>query len=344
MGRGFLKDVIISVIIPTYNAEKYIKRCLESVFAQTYKNYEVIVIDDGSTDTTKLILEEFAERYAQLRIYSATHLGVSAARNKGLEMSQGDYIAFVDADDEISPYYLETLYNLLQKYQAQISVCGICHVYGAKKYSNSLPKSSSAKNAIQLRTGREFLSKMEEPLRYEITAVCWNKLYHKDVFANKNYPLGRIYEDSAMIQEVLYPLQRIAETGEVLYFYHTESDGITRTAYSRKQLDEVLFAKKRMLFFRDKKERELYILARKQYCIALLKHYYLSRKTKVVSEHILMRLRQEQKRYLKGFGWKKKLSPKVSIVFEAARYAPYICGAFIVWWDKFLEKKYRTKK
>lgn len=344
MGRGFLKDVIISVIIPTYNAEKYIKRCLESVFAQTYKNYEVIVIDDGSTDTTKLILNEFAKWHKQLHIYSTTHLGVSAARNKGLEMSRGDYIAFVDADDEISPYYLETLYRLLQKYQAQISVCGICHVHSTEKYSNSLPKNSSAKNAIQLRTGREFLSKMEEPLRYEITAVCWNKLYHKDVFTNKNYPLGRIYEDSAMIQDVLYPLQRIAETDEVLYFYHTESDGITRSVYSREQLDEVLFAKKRMLFFRAKKERKLYILARKQYCIALLKHYYLSRKNKVVPESILMRLRQEQKRYLKGFGWKKKLSPKVSIVFETARYAPYICGAFIVWWDKFLEKKYRTKK
>lgn len=311
---------------------------------QTYQNYEVIVIDDGSTDATKSVLENFAEENERLSVYSTAHLGVSAARNKGLEVSRGEYIAFVDADDEISPFYLEVLVGMLQKHKAEIAVCGICHVCGEEKFAKCYSDNKPLQSPILLQTGKEFLLKMEEPLRYEKTAVCWNKLYKREVFACINYPLRRIYEDSAMMQDILYPVQKIAETDSVLYFYHTESAGITRSSYCREQLDEVLFAKKRLLFFKNKRERELYILARKQYCIALLKHYYLSKKTQVAAKSILFRLRQEQKRYLKGFGWKKKLPLKVSIVFETGRFVPYLCGAIIVGWDTFLEKKYRTKK
>lgn len=344
MGRVLLKKELLSVIIPAYNAEKYIKRCLESVFRQTYTNYEVIVIDDGSTDATKAILDKIVGENQRLSVYSTVHLGVSAARNKGLEVARGDYIAFVDADDEVSPFYLEILFGMLQKHKAQIAVCGICHVCGTEGYAQSRVNNGNAQDTVRIQTGKEFLLKMEEPFRYEKTAVCWNKLYKKEVFAYINYPGGRIYEDSAMMQNILYPVRKIAETDEVLYFYHTETEGITRSAYGREQLDEVLFAKKRLQFFKKKKERELYILARKQYCIALLKHYYLAKKTKTVSGSILLRLRQEQRRYLKGLGWKKKLSLKTSLVFEAGRVAPYLCGALIVGWDSFLEKKYRTKK
>ncbi len=344
MGRDFLENVTISVIIPTYNAEKYIKRCLESVFQQTYKNYEVIVVDDGSSDATKNVLKNFAEGNRRLSVYSMTHSGVSAARNKGLEVACGEYIAFVDADDEISPFYLEILYEIIQEYKAQIAVCGICHVYGEENYSKSRLDDSKEKSVIRLQSGKDFLLKMEEPFRYEKTAVCWNKLYKKDVFTDINYPLTRIYEDSAIMQDILYPVQKIVETDEVLYFYHTESAGITRSSYSIAQLDEVLFAKKRMSFFRNKKERALYILARKQYCIALLKHYYLMKKSRIGSQSILIRLRKEQKRYLKGFGWKKKLSLKTSLVFDAGRYIPFLCGALIVGWDTFLEKRYRTRR
>lgn len=339
-----MENEFISIIIPVYNAEKYIRRCVESVLNQTFKNYEVVVIDDGSTDATKDILKKMEAGNERVTVYSTVHLGVSAARNKGLEVSRGKYIAFVDADDEVSPFYLENLFGILNKYQAQIAVCGIYHVCSEESYVQSHLFNKVKQGSIRIRTGKEFLLKMEEPFRYEKTAVCWNKLYKRDVFDGINYPSGRIYEDSAMMQDILYPVQKIAETDEILYFYHTETIGITRSPYHIGQLNEVLFAKKRMHFFRKKKERELYVLARKQYCIALLKHYYLSKKNRIVSKSILLRLQQEQKRYLKGLGWKKKLPLKISLVFDAGRYIPFLCGALIVWWDTFLEKRYRTRK
>ncbi len=334
---------LISIIIPAYNVRECIGRCLDSVLAQTYDQYEVIIIEDGSTDGTADILQAYAEKNNSLRIYYSMHAGVSAARNKGLEVAKGRYIAFVDADDEIAPAYLEKLYGLIKAKDAQIAVCGICHVNSAEGCRMTSVGSKKDRSRSKVMTGKAFLSRMEEPLRYEKTAVCWNKLYKRELFEQAHYPEGRIYEDSAIMQDILYPVKRLAETEEVLYFYHTETVGITRSAYSIDKTDEVLYAKKRMIFFRQKREPELYRLARKQYGIVLLKHYYLLKKSKVANKKMLLRLREEQKKYLKGLGWKKKLPFQVGLVFEAGRYLPYLCGGLIVWWDTFLEKRYRNQ-
>lgn len=333
---------LVSIIIPVYNAKQYINRCLESVFSQILPEYEVVVVDDGSTDGTKEVLQMWSGAYKQLKIYHTAHLGVSAARNIGLEQAEGRYIAFVDADDEIAPQYLEILYGLIKKHRAQLAACGLTHVNGTKSYAKNSYRKRHIKGIVY--TGKEFLERMEEPLRYEKTAVCWNKLYDRRIFEGKSYPEGRIYEDSAIMQDILYPIKKLVETDEVLYFYHTESLGITRSAYDTDKLDEVVYAKRRMIFFRQKQERYLYVLARKQYCISLLKHYYLLKHLDGNHAKTLEKLQKEQKRYLKGFGWKKKLPLKVAIVFEAGIYMPYLCGALVVWWDAFLEKRCRREK
>lgn len=334
---------LVSIIIPAYNAEKCIGRCLKSVLGQTYTEYEIIIVDDGSTDRTGLILKEYVERYQNIYVYNTNHQGVSAARNKGLEMARGNFIAFVDADDEILPCYLERLFDILQKSRAQVAVCGIKHINSNDSYVNQERVCSNIKEKITVQTGRAFLLKMEEPLRYEKTAVCWNKLYKKEVFKNVQYPKGRIYEDCALMQDILYPVDTLVETEEVLYIYHTETMGITRSTYSKEHLDEVIFAKRRMRFFGKRKEKGLYILARKQYCIALLKHYYLLKKSNIATPQKIIKLRKEQKRYLKGFEWKRCLPFMVRLVFEMGRYLPFLSGWLIVFWDCFLERRFREK-
>ena len=175
---------LVSIIIPAYNAEKCIGRCLKSVLGQTYTEYEIIIVDDGSTDRTGLILKEYVERYQNIYVYNTNHQGVSAARNKGLEMARGNFIAFVDADDEILPCYLERLFDILQKSRAQVAVCGIKHINSNDSYVNQERVCSNIKEKITVQTGRAFLLKMEEPLRYEKTAVCWNKLYKKELIVD----------------------------------------------------------------------------------------------------------------------------------------------------------------
>lgn len=341
MGKCMQNGELITIIVPVYNGARTIARCMDSLFNQTYKNYEVLVIDDGSTDNTECILRKYLVKYEQLHLYRIHHKGVSCARNMGIAKAKGKYIAFVDADDEVYPNYLEVLYTILKEKNAHISVCGIYHAASKKSMALNLKaESNTLGNLIQF-NGKKFLERMEEPLRYEITTVCWNKLYLKNVFIDKYFPNGRIYEDSAMMQHILYPVQKIIETDQKLYIYHTETVGITRSKYNISKLDEVFYAGKRMQYFAHKKELQLYFLARKQYCIALLKHYYLMKKNGIKNKKILSYLRREQKYYLSGWKWKKILSLKTAVVFFLGKYAPFLCGAIIVKWDEFLEKRLR---
>lgn len=337
----------ITIIIPVYNGEHYISRCLNSVLKQSYKNYEIVVVDDGSTDNTGKIVKRYADINQNIKIFYTEHKGVSHARNYGISLAEGKYVAFVDADDEVDSGYLEILYRLIKEQNAQIAVCGLYHVNTKRACAGAESSKGSAvwdPTDVTVTDGRGFLRKMEEPLRYEITTVCWNKLYDKTVFADKSYPQGRIYEDSAMMHELLYPVKRLAETKQKLYFYHTETIGITRSAYNKSKLDEMIYAKKRMVFFFRNKEWELYVLARKQYCIALLKHFYLLRRYGLRSEKKLSWIRQQQIKYLRGVQWKRKLPIHVRIVFNIGVFMPAMCGAFIVAWDNLLERKYRIHK
>lgn len=337
---------LISVIIPVYNGASYLSRCLNSVLSQTYKEFEIVIVDDGSEDGTDRILKKYADVFEKVKVFHTKHKGVSHARNYGIDMAQGSYIAFVDADDEIAPQYLDVLYHIIKEKDAEIAVCGLAHVHTKQACVPRLKKSMDqfAIDTITVTDGRQFLERMEEPLRYEITTVCWNKLYKKEVFYDKKYPDGRIYEDSAMMHELLYPIKRMAEIDEKLYLYHTETIGITRSDYRPAKLDEVIFAKRRMQFFYRKKEKKLYILARKQYCIALLKHFYLLKQFGIKTDSILSKLQREMRRYLKGYRWKRTLPFPVRAVFELGVYLPTVCGAFLVAWDWWLERNERTYK
>lgn len=333
-------DELITIIVPVYNGEKYIERCLKSILEQTYSKTEVVVIDDGSIDNTAKILRGYVEKYQNIRVFSIGHKGVSYARNLGISKAKGTYIAFVDADDEVLPRYIEVLYGIIKRFHAELAVCNFYHINSVASLAAAVEDDSAA--VVGISTGKDFLKRMEAPFRYEITAVCWNKLYQKDLFTSAEYPVGRIYEDSAIMQEILYPIERLVETSEKLYIYHTETLGITRSAYSLKKLDEVMYAKERMRFFGRKKEWEMYVLARKQYCIALLKHYYLIRKSGLGAAKLLLRLKKELRKYLRGYKWKKSMPIKVKVIFEAGIFIPFLCGAIIVKWDEFLEKRYRT--
>ncbi len=329
---------LITIIVPVYNGEKHIARCLDSLFAQIYSCYEVLVIDDGSIDETATVLEMYQKKYENLRVIRTSHKGVSHARNTGLQNALGNLIAYVDSDDEIFPEYLEVLYQLLIMHQASVSVCGLQHV---RTEESALPLKESDVCDLgnyEVMNPTDFLKRMEEPFRYELTTICCNKLYKKCLFTELKFPEGKIYEDSAMLQDVISRASVLVETDRKLYLYHRETIGITRSAYTKQKLDEVEHSKQRMLFFEEKNEQELYVLAKKQYCLMLLKHYYLMKKYEADCKAEIEELRSAQKNFLKGWQWKKALPFKVATVFEFGRFCPYLCGWIIVKWDAHLEK------
>lgn len=179
---------LISIIIPVYNLENYIERCLKSVINQTYSNIEIIIVNDGSTDNSGNIIDEFAKKDSRIKVLHKENTGVSDTRNRGLEIAKGDYIGFVDGDDEISNNMYQRLLENMKKYDADISHCGFDYITPSKKINfhgtGKILKQSNLKGLISLLKGIEF-----EP------STC-TKLFSKNIIKGIQYPTDlKINED-----------------------------------------------------------------------------------------------------------------------------------------------------
>lgn len=216
----------ISVIIPVYNVEKYLKRCLDSVINQTYKNLEIILVDDGSTDNSGKICDEYAKNDKRIIVIHKENGGVSVARNIGLDIGTGDYVNFIDSDDWIDLKFFKKLYDNLLKSHADISCCDYIRT---EKYKN---------------LKKEFLNYMdyygenilEVYLEKELTSPC-NKLYKKELWQNIKFPANKTNEDICTIFKIFLKSKIVIYTEEKLYYYYKHSDSTTKSKFSNKNLD-----------------------------------------------------------------------------------------------------------
>ena len=201
----------LSVIVPVYRGEKYLKRCLDSIVNQTYKNLEIILIDDGSPDKSGELCDAYEKKDGRIKVLHQENKGVSAARNAGLDMASGDFIGFVDSDDYINERMYEVLLSNCLKYGAEVSVCRLARFEGESAFVES--KQSDKINVI---SAREALINMHGRDGQVYTIPC-NKLYRKDLFEGLRYPLNKINEDEFLTYKVMDNAKRIALTEEVLY-------------------------------------------------------------------------------------------------------------------------------
>lgn len=195
--------IMISVIIPVYNSAPYLEQCLNSVLSQTYPNLEVICVDDGSTDISKHIIQKFVEEDSRVILVSQPNSGVSTARNAGLDIAHGEYITFVDSDDEIEPDMYETLLDLLLRYKADIAHCGYkkMHLDGTVKDvlgTGELLVQDSSEASKCLITGQHFVG-----------SPC-TKLYKQELFSNIRFvPELKINEDVLVNAQLFNRAQKI---------------------------------------------------------------------------------------------------------------------------------------
>ena len=221
------KQPDVSVILPVYNVEKYIRRCLDSLVNQDCScSYEIIIINDGSQDGSAEIIGEFEQSYDFIRAISQENAGVSAARNRGISEAKGKYIALVDSDDFVEPGYISTMYELAEKYDADIVQC---------RYRNFFEKSQSSMNILL--SHRKGVSDGEKALGNLITDITvrsypWNKLYKRSIFVDNNiaYPVNRRFEDLITTPVLFSHAKKVAFTREVLYNYSHRSDSMTGCA------------------------------------------------------------------------------------------------------------------
>lgn len=221
----------ISVIVPIYQVELYLRRCIESILNQTYADLELILVDDGSPDQCPQICDEYAKKDDRIKVIHKTNGGLSDARNAGLRIATGEWLAFVDSDDWIEPEMFEYLLNNAQKYDAQISVGGVTDEIITENGTEIIKAMFSDEEEIKCLSPVEAMRK-----HLNESWAAWDKIYRKDIFENIIYPVGEINEDEAIMLHILDRCQRIVYTNQVFYHYVHRASSITTSAFSEKKL------------------------------------------------------------------------------------------------------------
>ena len=241
---------LISVIIPVYKVEKYLCRCVDSVLEQTYTNMEIILVDDGSSDNCPVMCDEYARQDSRVKVIHQENAGLSGARNAGIDMAQGQWLAFVDSDDYLTADFLERLYQACVDTGSSLSLCRWEYVRG-----ETIPEHGTGETRVY--TGREMLANLYVP-DGAYFVVAWNKLYRKELFEDIRYPLGRIHEDEATTYRIYDKVKKAAYVDRSLYGYFVTPVSITR-GFNPKRMDWVTAVAERLDFFEQKGYTELMV-------------------------------------------------------------------------------------
>lgn len=217
-----MRDFLISIIVPVYNVEQYLPRCVDSLINQTYQNLEIILIDDGSPDRCGEICDEYARKDNRIIVAHKPNGGLSDARNKGLDIAKGEYVMFVDSDDWIDRDTCKTVVNLADSNQSNIVIFGVRNVYDSGKIEVFPPKYSgivSCEKCIY-----SLLCKIQE---FGIFNYACNKLYNKRLFEGIRFQKGRLAEDQGLIYKLFHKANRICVCEKIFYNYYQRSGSIT---------------------------------------------------------------------------------------------------------------------
>jgi len=228
---GIDKKPLISIILPIYNIKRYLFVCMESLFNQTYKNIEFLMVDDGSTDGCDKLCDEYLLKDNRIRVFHKKNGGLSDARNYGIERANGEYITCVDPDDYVDNDYIEYLYSLIKKYGTKMSICQHRVHYN----SGSIKEKGTFGDEV-IKT-----EKCLERLLYHdvIDTSAWAKLYQRDLFKNVKYPKGKIFEDIATTYALMFQCNEIAVGYESKYNYIFHNNSIVNGTFKPNKFDLV---------------------------------------------------------------------------------------------------------
>ena len=239
-----MNNELISVIIPAYNVEKYIEKCVDSITNQTYKNLEIILVDDGSTDNTGRLCDCFAKNDQRIKVIHKQNGGLSDARNFGIDIAKGKYILLIDSDDYVDSIIVEFLYNDLKNNNADISTClaqdflensKIKLKENGKNFNSVLGTESALENLMYLKN---------------VTVSAWGKLYKKELFNNIRYPKGKLYEDLPTTYRLFSNAKIVSMNTKKLYYYLIRKGSIMNSKFTKKRMDSLYFAKEETEFIK----------------------------------------------------------------------------------------------
>lgn len=246
---------MISVIVPVYKVEKYLSRCIESILNQTFTDFELILVDDGSPDQSGVICDSYAKKDNRIHVIHKENGGLSSARNAGIEAAQGEYVFFVDSDDIIHEQSLEILYREIQSKHADIVMGLISRFSDELELKKSILREYECKSYSNI----ELLNLFFEdsiPI-FNLISAC-GKLIKKEFFDNIRFPIGRLFEDEFTTYRLYYEASNIVVININMYYYFVNASGITQNLSLEKRFDEYDAQDERIKFFKEKQLNNLY--------------------------------------------------------------------------------------
>ncbi|WP_417940016.1 glycosyltransferase family 2 protein [Flavobacterium sp. RS13.1] len=221
-------NVLVSVIVPIYNVEVYLRECIDSVINQTLKDIEIILVDDGATDKSGSICDEYALIDNRIKVLHKINGGLSDARNAGLEIATAKYVSFIDSDDWVEPDFVEKLYNGCIQNKAEIACCG--RIYECESY-----------NYIKYTLNKETIYTQTEAIKHMLKGdtmdvASWDKMYERRFFDKYKFPKGEIHEDMAIIFDIFLEISKCVHVASPLYHYRQREQSITKQKFSARSL------------------------------------------------------------------------------------------------------------
>lgn len=306
----------ISVIVPVYKVEKYLNKCIDSILLQTFKDFELILVDDGSPDKCGEICDKYEYEDNRIKVIHKENGGVSSARNAGIDIARGKYINFVDSDDWIERESLEVLYKIANETCADI-------VQGKGVIAKDEVNIELIKNS----TFNEYsnVEALHDLFNYdngEIRIVPFNKLNSIRLFSGLRYPEGKIHEDEYLTPRLIYKANKVAVVDSQLYHYRLSKGSIMRSKFSIKNLDRIYILNEECKFYREIGERELYNKTLISYALTLIDMYKKVNDNLVNSHDILDNIKDDFINKYDFFINGQDATIKNKIIFMLFKYFP----------------------
>jgi glycosyltransferase involved in cell wall biosynthesis len=298
----------ISIIVPIYNVEQYLRKCIDSLIKQTFTNIQIILVDDGATDSCPEICDEYAKKDNRIKVIHKQNGGLSDARNAGMRAASGDYIAFIDSDDYVSGRMFEVLINIMLERNCDIVECDALKVYGNKE---DVDENICNLGSITEYNNEKALNTLM--LEENLTQTVWNKLYKADLIKDIYFEIGKINEDEFWTYQVFGKAQKIVKINAPLYYYLQRQGSIMNGEYNIKRLDCLEALYMRMNYI-NKNFPRLSLIAKRSYINTCFYHYQCicrnqeKDKEKVYRKAILEKLKLTDK-----WGIEKQLKLKQTI-------------------------------
>ena len=251
----------MSIVVPVYKVEKYLNRCVDSILAQTYSDFDLILVDDGSPDNCGQICDDYAKEDARIHVIHRENGGLSAARNSGIDWVFDncftEWITFIDSDDWVHPRYLDVLLNVNLQNNTEISICGFMSSYDDSEFVKCSGE-----------------SKVLQPEAFWVenkgnATVAWGKMYKTSLFETIRYPIGKLNEDEYTTFKLLFAQKRISVVSDALYMYYQASSSITRSKWNTKKIDALGGCEEQLLFFEEYGYKAAFCESKRMYVFSI---------------------------------------------------------------------------